>query len=492
MKKILIIILLFISLVSNNNTYASGNVNNDIQKWFSNYARKISAKNTNQKEILYFKGFSNNLNEILTKKKLNEIQINLVYDLIKLSNEHIFSIELEQDEILAKTKLHNNELLSDFKYFSYNSHNIFLENGVWYTYNYDKHLVFPAGTNIKKSDLEFNKINPKNSIVFLKSDGNLGFLIDYKKVKLISDDIIFGVSDKYSFLKEIKDDKKKLNTETDELFKKLKQDSINLTKGKTKDLKIKGLYDYVLNNLEYPKTFSLEDYRIFSGIDSFKNKLGVCEGYTKMFKYMLNFSYINSVEVNRGYVIDAQDFPKVGHAWIKIGNDYYDPTFDDPIGIPITKTFDQYYYYSLPKDLFFTNRYDFDKLPEYLKNKDLEFRKGIINQKTLLLLSKYNKSGYNLLKPYLIKLNNGIKVDKKIDIEDLKTIITYSEVDNLKVSISGKNKNIASLSYYIIESSSLESMLEQLDYNLDGYYLFKWKLDNGGYDYRLAYNVIFN
>ncbi|MDP2396649.1 MAG: hypothetical protein Q8S84_03250 [bacterium] len=55
MKKILIIILLFISLVSNNNTYASGNVNNDIQKWFSNYARKISAKNTNQKEILYFK-----------------------------------------------------------------------------------------------------------------------------------------------------------------------------------------------------------------------------------------------------------------------------------------------------------------------------------------------------------------------------------------------------------------------------------------------------
>ncbi|MDP3380542.1 MAG: hypothetical protein Q8S84_03245 [bacterium] len=48
--------------------------------------------------------------------------------MIKLSNEHIFSIELEQDEILAKTKLHNNELLSDFKYFSYNSHNIFLEN----------------------------------------------------------------------------------------------------------------------------------------------------------------------------------------------------------------------------------------------------------------------------------------------------------------------------------------------------------------------------
>lgn len=47
--------------------------------------------------------------------------------------------------------------------------------------------------------------------------------------------------------------------------------------------------------------------------------------------YMLNYAGVHDVEVIRGHVIDAQDFPTIGHAWIRIGDRYYDPTFDDPI-----------------------------------------------------------------------------------------------------------------------------------------------------------------
>jgi len=30
-------------------------------------------------------------------------------------------------------------------------------------------------------------------------------------------------------------------------------------------------------------------------------------------------------------VIDAADFPNIGHAWLRIDDKYYDPTFDDPV-----------------------------------------------------------------------------------------------------------------------------------------------------------------
>lgn len=492
MRKFFIYILLIISLIPSTIYAADDGVSSAAQKWFTNYSKKISAKNTNQKDILFFEWFTDNLNELLAKKKLTEVQINLIYDLIKLSNEHIFDIKLEENESLAKSKLNNNDLLSDFKHISYNPENMFLENWVWYTYNFDKHLVFPKWITITKKDLGFNNINPENAVVFLKQDWDLGFIIDYQKVKLISDSIIYWISDKYNFLKELKDDKKKLNTETDELFIKLKQDTINITKRKVKSQKIRWIYDYVLNNVEYPKTFSLDDVRIFSWIDTYKNKLWVCEWYDKMFLYMLNFSYINNVEVNRWYAIDAQDFPKIWHAWVKIWNNYYDPTFDDPIWNTKTKQFEQYNFYWLPKDLFYTNRYDVDNLPEYLKDKDKDFRKWVINQKILLLIPKYRNSWYNILKPYILKLDNWIKADKKLDIEDLKKIMWYYDVENLKFIKDWKTRNINSLQYYVVDWNSVESLLEQIEYNFNWYYLFKWKLDNWSYEYRLAYDVVVN
>ncbi len=107
------------------------------------------------------------------------------------------------------------------------------------------------------------------------------------KVKLIKSDLIFWVTDKIKFLEYLIDDKKNLSEDTDQLFEKLKQRTINLTNWKEESEKIKNIYAYILENVEYPKTFSLDDEKIYSWILTYQNKSWVCLWYTKLMSYML-------------------------------------------------------------------------------------------------------------------------------------------------------------------------------------------------------------
>jgi len=488
-KKILITSILLISIIYSP-VYADNEISITTKNWFNNYSEKISNKLSIDKEISFFNWFNEKLNQLLINKKYNQAQLGLINDLIKLSNDYTFNLELSEKEKNNKLILQTNNLVKKFKYLSYNPDHIFLENWIWYTYIYDKHLVFSEWKNIKPEDLKFNNIFPDKAIAFLLDNNSLWFIVNYKKVKLISDSIIFWIPNKYWFLKEIKDDKKIINSETDNLFNTLKSNTINLTKWKDKPTKIKSIYDYILNNIDYPKTYSLDNANIFSWIDTFKNKSWVCEWYTKIFMYMLNFANINDTEVIRWYVIDAIDFPKVWHAWVRIWNEYFDPTFDDPIWNTKTKLYDDYEYFWLPKDLIYTNRYDFNNLPQYLKEKDKDFLKWFITQNIIPLLPKYKNSWYNILKPYLMKLNNWIDVDKELDIEDLKKIMWYYEVIDMKFTKNWTKNTITNINYYLIDNTDIDDLMVQLNFNIDWYYLFKWKLDNWNYEYRLAYNLV--
>lgn len=489
LKKILIYIILLFTITPSL-VNADDGVSSMAKNWFNSYSKKISFKNNTEKQIIFFKWFSDKLVSIENNSKFNDWQKKLIGDLIKLSNEYIFNLEFNESEKLAKSKLNSNELLKDFKHFLYNKDQIFIENWVWYTYKYDKHLKFPEWSVIKKEDLAFNSIKPENAIVFLKDDNNsLWFIVNYTKVKLISDDIIYWIPNKFWFLREIKDDKKTLNNETDDLFKKLKAETITLTKWKTKEAKIKEIYNYILNNLVYPENFSLDDYKLFSWIDSYKNKQWICEWYTKEAMYILNFANIWDTQVIRWFVLDAPDFPKVWHAWLKIWDKYFDPTFDDPIWNQKTLSFNEYKYYSLPKDLLYTNRYDFEKIPEEIKQTNIETRKKLISKNIEPLISKYKNSWYLLLKPYLLKINNWISIDKKLDIADLTKILKYAEVVDFKFTLDWKTKSIAWYNYFLITDDNAEELMEQTRYDTTNYYLLKWKLDNLKYEYRLVYDL---
>lgn len=488
LKKIFITLFLVLLFIPSSLS-ASNNYDTLVNNWFNTFSNKIEKKYNIEGEILYFEWFTSKLNKLLVKKKLNKAQISIVNNLIELSNEYIFNKNIFKNEFKSKQYFKNNIITKWFKNISYNSDNIFLDKWVWYSYNYDSHLKFPEWTNITNEDLIYNWINKNNNLVFLREDNTLWFVLNYKKIRLISEDLIYWVTKKYNFLKEIKNDKKKLNAQTDIYFKELKDISLKLTKWKSDNEKIKILYKYVLDNLKYTQPIVLSDYRIFSWIDTFKNNDGVCEWYVKMFLYMLNYAWISDVEAIRWYVIDAKDFPQIWHAWVRIWDKYYDPTFDDPIWAISTKKYYQYKYFALPYDLFYANRYDYNKIPTFLKEKSLSYRKNLVLKKTAPMVSKYKNSWYNLLKPFVLKLKYLIDINSKLNIENLKTIVEYYKVTNFQFLKDNKVKKITKLKYYIINNSNIEDLYEQLNYSFDWYYLFKWDLDNWNFEYRLAYDL---
>ncbi|MFK7779800.1 MAG: transglutaminase domain-containing protein [Candidatus Gracilibacteria bacterium] len=392
------------------------------------------------------------------------------------------NLNIEIKKILEKL---NGDIFNSFKIKILKNDNFFIENGIWYTYIYTNYKNFGKGIIPSKNDLQRGGLNKKTTLLLLDNDLGASFVTDYKKVKLISDYIISGVTNKHEFLSELIDDKRYIYSDTDSLFLSLKIETENLIKGLSNGNKVSKIYEYILKNISYSTTFSINNKEIFSGIITYKNKNGICGGYTKLSLYMLSFAGIFDAKVVKGDVLDAADFPNIGHAWLKIGSLYYDPTFDDPTGATKTKTFNEYKYFGLPKDLFYTNRYDYGTLPSYLKNEDLKSREVLIQNNILKLIPKYENLNYILLKPFAFRKDNNLEYNEKITIEKLKNIIPYYEVSNYKFVEDNQIKKIGNIDYFTTDDSNIETLLEQIDYNLDGYKLFKW--DNG--TYRLSYNV---
>ena len=142
-------------------------------------------------------------------------------------------------------------------------------------------------------------------------------------------------------------------------FSKIKATTDEITKGKiTKDDKIKVIYDYIIDNVAYDydalerdkwltdmsKISNVEPY---SGFWAFKNKKAVCNGYIELMYFMLSFAGVNDIEKIDGRVTTYQVIWQ-NHTWLRVGDKYYDPTFDD--GLSARK------YYWLSKDVMLWDR----------------------------------------------------------------------------------------------------------------------------------------
>lgn len=274
--------------------------------------------------------------------------------------------------------------------------NIILENWVWYTYSYSKYHWFGRWIVPSESDLSDGWLNKDNHILLLWDNNWAMFVTDYKKIKLISDYIISDISNKQAFLNELADEKKYLPEDTDQIFISLKNATNNLTNWANNSQKIQKIYDYILKNVSYSKVFNVNNKYIFSWIHTFDNNDWICTWYARLYLYMLSFAGVENVKLIKWNIVDAVDFPNIWHAWIQIWYNYYDPTFDDPIWNIWTKSYDEYNYFWLPRDLFYTNRFNYGELPNNLKNSDLETRKKYVKDELNKLQSKY--SDYNLIK----------------------------------------------------------------------------------------------
>lgn len=434
--------------------------------------------------------------EVKVEEKKEEVKQEIVKEDVQVKQEEFKDIEKVIDipkdviysNISAQIKSILDKLDSDvlnwFKIKVLKNNNLVLENGVWYTYVYKQYKSFEKWVIPSEADIERSSLD-KNTTILLLDQDSISFVVDYVKVKLISDSIVSDISNKNDFLNELADDKKYLHDDTDSLFLKLKSETQNLTKWLSNSSKISKIYDYILKNINYSTSFSIENKKIFSWIETYKNKDWICWWYTKLSLYMLSFAWVSDVNVVKWDVIDADDFPYIWHSWLRIGSLYYDPTFDDPVWASKTKTYEQYKFFWLPKDLFYTNRYDYGTMPDYLKTESLSSREELIKSNLSKLVSKYKNKDYLLLKPFIFRENNSLTYNEDITIEKLKNILPYFEVNNYQYTENNELKTITNLNYYTIDDSNIEVLLDQINYNLDSYVLFNW--DN--ISYRLANDI---
>lgn len=379
------------------------------------------------------------------------------------------------------------------KFTTYNT-NFIEEGNTYYSYIFDKFSYIDDPYWVYLSDLEKLSISPTNHVLYKSEEKEYRFLREYKKKKLIDKDIIDGIVDKHIFLEHIRSDKRDLTYDTDLLFSNLKQTTENLVQNKKKQQdKIQTIYDWVLKNTTYTEDIDLEDEKIFSWIDTYKNGDWVCTGYSKLTSYMLMLAWISGSEVIRGDVIDARDFPQIGHAWLKIGDSYYDPTFDDPVWALSDKEEWEYKYYNLPRELFYTNRYDKWDTPEELKSLTLESRADLVAERIYNISSKYESEDYLLVQGAFFRKEHNIAYNTPITPTVLATVIPLYQVSNNSFTFQqdGKTKNIKSLKYYILDNDSTESVLRQINYDIQDSYFFLWETASWQQEYRLAYDISF-
>jgi len=410
----------------------------------------------------------------------------------KLNNIIISSKLKDNNDIFYfnKSILDKYNITKKFKNVVYNSESIFLENWIWYYYDYDKHffIINEDILKISLSDLKSNNIDINNDLIAFDNKKKwLVFITEYDKIRLIDNSVIENINDKYGFLKVLKEDK--INKNYDKDFVKMKLLSKSLTFWlQTKDEKIEAIYHYILDNISYIQNANWDSW-----IETYLDKTWQCSWYSKLFLYMLYFAWIEDISYMKWFVLNSSDFPDIWHAWVKIWNYYYDPTFDDPIWNEWNISFNDFKYYKLDYDLFYTNRYNLENFPEKYRFSSLTSRQKIVED-NLYNLALKNQDKYNdkiLLKSSIFKIKNNLW-NKTLEIEDLKKIIPYYEWSGRNtIIINWETKKTRSIRYYEINNSNIEQLLEQLKYNLNNSSLIKWDLWNWNIEYRFAYELTF-
>ncbi len=109
----------------------------------------------------------------------------------------------------------------------------------------------------------------------------------------------------------------------------------------SQDEKIKKIYAYVTSSISYDSytldylawKFNEKTYlnnvndKVFSWLWAFKDKNAVCDWYTKLLLYMFEYAWVKDVKIET-WKADVWWWKIVPHAWMRIWNLLYDPTWD--------------------------------------------------------------------------------------------------------------------------------------------------------------------
>lgn len=362
-----------------------------------------------------------------------------------------------------------------------------LINGEYYTYKYNYYVVFDKLDGLYLSDLAWNKISLEKTLVIKNIDGTYVFSNDFKKIRLWSEKIVKNITNKTEFLYNILDDNRNFEDNYDYILADMREVTLNLIQNKTTDEdKIQVIYKRVIDNITYYKNYSDGNKQVFSWILTYKNKTWVCDGYTKIFSYMLSIAGIDDVEIKRWFAFDTTDFPNFWHAWVRIGNYYYDPTFDDPIWNDEKSNY-KYLYYKIPYELMYINRFDGLVIDNKYKW-NLSERKKIVLKNMYDMYEKYKT--YPLMMKIKNRLDLWLQYDDELTLSKLQEKVSFSEVKNyVFYDENGKKYMIAGLNFYVLNDNDLESILFDSNVNIAKSKFFHWYDKNGKSEYRFAYNI---
>ncbi|NDK10305.1 transglutaminase domain-containing protein [Candidatus Gracilibacteria bacterium] len=360
------------------------------------------------------------------------------------------------------------------KFFLYNS-SYYEENGIFYTYGYDTYFDTFDSYGLYASDWKKLGYNLDDGVILRLQDAKNTITFSPRPVKIIPKSYLdqYGPIDK-QLVNEFATDALRIEKDYSRTYQAIFKKAHELTDGlETDDEKIRAVYDWIKINIEYTKLFYESDPRIFSGLETFESKNGVCEGQVRLMSYMLKIAGIEDVRIKLGYVIDSKDFPRVGHSWIQIGNDFYDPTFEPSY----QKDVSDYMYYKLPYDVMYTNRYNIRDMPKEYFNISKEVLAKEVNMKRRELTKRYPQSiGFKVLEKAHFQVKNGLIVDGNILLGEVINLMKEEQVyyNNNKVStlIEGVGKE---LEYYPIPTleTDVESVLMEVNYDISKLRLFK-------------------
>lgn len=254
----------------------------------------------------------------------------------------------------------------------------YYENWQYFSYQYKTYFFFGKNiTFLTEDDLKKNKIF-LSSTLYIKQWDEYFFSNDFQKISLINSDIASKITNHQEFLKAVADDNKFFPRSYLSELSKIQSTTQRVISGALSDeQKIKRIYDYIVDNLSYYEDFDDGNKQIFSWIYSFTTNRWVCDGYTKLFLYMLSFAGITDVEIMKWFAFDSPDFPEFWHAWVRIGERYYDPTFDDPIWWSRNGN---YLYFGIPYDLISIDRFEGIYIPESYLDMSLTKRQNLVKQ----------------------------------------------------------------------------------------------------------------
>lgn len=485
----------------------------EIRIYYNKFYSKILEKYSSQEEVLkvlnnlelkldnYIKSTKNENNLFLLNslKEFNKdsIEKNKVWEfLINTENDNIWINILEKDFIDTNIYLDESYTYKELENKFYNFYDldnpVTLIDWIYYSYKFSKYLYFENNVfSLYWKDLQNNKIDNKTTLL-IKDSWKYYFSNYYEKVRLTNEEVIKWIANKEEFLKYLLDDNRFYVNNYDKELLEIKKLTQDLIKWKNKDEeKIYVIYKWIVDNIDYYSNYSDWNKYIFSGIYTFKNKTWVCDWYTKIFLYMLSFAWINDVEVVRWFAFDNKDFPEYWHAWVRVWNDYYDPTFDDPIIISWEKIEEEFLYYKLPKELLYVNRFedkDKNRISEF-NGLGLEERKQIVLKNMYELYDKYSE--YIVMKNIGKRKDLWLKYYENLTLEKLKKSVWFYEVNNFTFyDKDWYSKRIASLKYYSTDDETLNLLLNDRKIDFKNLTLLKWT-DSKWTEYRLAYDISF-